>query len=148
MNTEGAIRFDCPVDVTTPKMVDKAHDMVTDDPKLKVCEIAESWDGMYMLNILHECCHMRKLCERWVHKTTKNHFLAKFGVFQQQLQCFASTCHHASKRRKMQYSTDKFIAIVFLDPHSTRHNLCGLPTKRSNQKTIEIAVGWVCWKIK
>lgn len=67
-NTEDAPRPGRPVEVTTSEMVDKVHDMVMDDPKLKVREIAEtvSISTERVVTILHEHCHMRKLCAKWV----------------------------------------------------------------------------------
>lgn len=57
-----------PNEVTTPEMVNKIHDIVLDDPKVKVREIAAvvgiSTERVY--NILHEHLHMKKLCARWV----------------------------------------------------------------------------------
>lgn len=57
-----------PKTATTPEMINKVHDMVLADRKLKVREIAEqvgiSVDRVF--HILHDHCHMKKLCERWV----------------------------------------------------------------------------------
>ena len=53
---------------TTPAMINKIHDFVFDDPKVKVREIAEiiSISTERVVNILHTHLSMRKLCARWV----------------------------------------------------------------------------------
>lgn len=57
-----------PKEVTTPEMIDKIHDMVLADRKLKVREIAEDMgiSTERVLNILRDECGMKKLCSRWV----------------------------------------------------------------------------------
>ena len=57
-----------PNEITTPNIINKIHDMVLDDKKLKVREIAEttSISTERVHNILHEHLHMKKLCARWV----------------------------------------------------------------------------------
>ena len=49
-------------------MINKIHDFVFDDPKVKVREIAEiiSISTERVVNILHTHLSMRKLCARWV----------------------------------------------------------------------------------
>ena len=49
-------------------MIDKTHDIVLNDPKVKVREIAEivSISTGRVVNILHTHLCMRKLCARWV----------------------------------------------------------------------------------
>lgn len=68
MSTNDAERPGRPVQVTTAETIEKIHDMVMEDRKLKVRDIAEtlgiSYDRVH--NILHEYLHMRKLSARWV----------------------------------------------------------------------------------
>ena len=49
-------------------MVNKIHDIVLNDPKVKVCEIAKivSISAERAMNILHTCLCMRKLSATWV----------------------------------------------------------------------------------
>ena len=49
-------------------MINKIHDIVLNDPKVKVREIAEivSISTERVVNILHTHLYMRKLCARWV----------------------------------------------------------------------------------
>ena len=49
-------------------MINKIHDIVLNDPKVKVCEIAEiaSISNERVVNILHAHLCMRKLFARWV----------------------------------------------------------------------------------
>jgi histone-lysine N-methyltransferase SETMAR len=67
-STEDAERPGRPNEVTTPEMINKIHDIVLNDPKVKVREIAEivSISTERVLNILHEHLAMKKLCARWV----------------------------------------------------------------------------------
>jgi histone-lysine N-methyltransferase SETMAR len=67
-STSDAERSGRPIEVTTPEMINKIHDMVLADRRLKVREIAEavgiSNDRVH--NILHEHLGMKKLSARWV----------------------------------------------------------------------------------
>lgn len=67
-STEDAHRPGRPIEVTTPEMIDKIHDLVLNEPKIKVREIVKTVNVSYerVLNILHEHLHMNKLCARWV----------------------------------------------------------------------------------
>jgi hypothetical protein len=58
----------CPVEATTPEIVDKIHDMVMDDRRVKVLEIASAVgiSSERVHNILHQHLNMRKLSARWV----------------------------------------------------------------------------------
>jgi ABC-type dipeptide/oligopeptide/nickel transport system permease component len=42
MGTSNAERSGCPVEATTPEIVDKIHDMIMDDRRVKVREIASA----------------------------------------------------------------------------------------------------------
>ena len=55
-------------EITTPEMINKIHDIVLNEPKLKVREIAEmvSVQTERVVNILHTYLCMKKLCARWV----------------------------------------------------------------------------------
>lgn len=68
MSTADAERSGRPVEVTTPEIIDKIHDMIMEDRRLKVREIAEaigiSNDRVH--NILHNHLQMKKLSARWV----------------------------------------------------------------------------------
>ena len=57
-----------PNEIITPEMINKIHDIVLNDPKVKVREIAEivSFSTERVVNILHTHLCMRKLCARWV----------------------------------------------------------------------------------
>jgi histone-lysine N-methyltransferase SETMAR len=57
-----------PVEATTPEIVDKIHDMVMDDGRAKVREIASAVgiSSERVHNILHQHLIMRKLSARWV----------------------------------------------------------------------------------
>ena len=50
-----------PNEITTPEMINKIHDIVLNDPKVKVCEIAEivSISTECMINILHTHFRLR-----------------------------------------------------------------------------------------
>ncbi|XP_014488094.1 PREDICTED: histone-lysine N-methyltransferase SETMAR-like [Dinoponera quadriceps] len=53
---------------TTPEMSEKIHNIVLDDPKVKLRELAAAVDisSECMFNILHKHLGMRKLTARWV----------------------------------------------------------------------------------
>ena len=57
-----------PKEVTSKEMVDKIHDIVLNDRRLKVREISETVNISVgrIWHILHECLGMRKLSARWV----------------------------------------------------------------------------------
>lgn len=57
-----------PVEVTTPEMIEKIHQIVLEDRRLKVHEIAEicGISTERVRNILHNHLDMNKLCARWV----------------------------------------------------------------------------------
>jgi hypothetical protein len=53
---------------TTPEIIEKVHDMVLDDRRMKVREISETIgiSKERVRYILHEELNMKKLCARWV----------------------------------------------------------------------------------
>ena len=57
-----------PNEITTPKTINKIHDILLNDPKVKMREIAEivSIPTECAINILHTYLRMKKLCTRWV----------------------------------------------------------------------------------
>ena len=57
-----------PNKITIPEMVNKIHDIVLNDPNMKVREIAEivSISTKSVVNSLHKHFCMRKFCARWV----------------------------------------------------------------------------------
>ena len=57
-----------PNEITTPEMINKIHDIVLNDPKVKVRKIAEivSISTEHVVNILRTHLYMRKLCTRCV----------------------------------------------------------------------------------
>ena len=59
-----------PNEITTPEMINKIHDIVLNDLKVKVREIAEivSTPTERVVSILHIHLFMRKLCSRWVQR--------------------------------------------------------------------------------
>ena len=83
-----------PNKITTPEMINKIHDIVLNNSKVKVREIAEilSISTERVVNILHLHTHlcMRKLCIRWlprllpidqkcIHVTTSKQNLLNFN---------------------------------------------------------------------
>ena len=68
MSTETIPSPGRPNEITTAEMTNKIHDIVLNDPKVKMREIAEIVyiSTEHVLNILHTHLCMRKLCARWV----------------------------------------------------------------------------------
>lgn len=68
MSTSDAERSGRPVEASTSENIDKIHDMVMDDRRMKVREIASAVDisSERVHNILHQHLNMRKLFTRWV----------------------------------------------------------------------------------
>ncbi|XP_055307456.1 histone-lysine N-methyltransferase SETMAR-like [Sitodiplosis mosellana] len=64
-----------PIEVTTPEMIGKIHDLVLDEPKIKVREIVKAVNVSYerVVNILHNHLNMNKLCARWVPRSLSIH---------------------------------------------------------------------------
>jgi transposase len=56
-----------PNSATTPEIIEQVHDMVLDDRRMKVREIAETIgiSKEHVGYILHEELDMKKLCARW-----------------------------------------------------------------------------------
>ena len=68
MSTTDAERSGRPVEATTQEIIDKIHDMVIDDRRVKVREIASAVgiSSERVHNILHQHLGMKKLSARWV----------------------------------------------------------------------------------
>lgn len=68
MGTNDAERSGRPVEVTASEIIDKIHDMVMDDRRVKVREIASAVgiSNERVHNILHQHLDMKKLSARWV----------------------------------------------------------------------------------
>ncbi|XP_033225877.1 uncharacterized protein LOC117178558 [Belonocnema kinseyi] len=67
-STVDAERSGRPKEVTTPENVEKIHDMMLNDPKVKLREVANAV-GISLErvgNIVHSVLGMKKLCVRWV----------------------------------------------------------------------------------
>jgi len=62
-----------PKSATTPEIIEQVHDMVLDDQRMKVCEIAETIriSKEHVGYILHEEMDMKKLCARWVQRCSQ-----------------------------------------------------------------------------
>ena len=67
-NTETISSPGRPNEITTPEIINKIHDIVLNDPKVKVCKIAEiaTIPTEHVGNILQTHLCMRKLYARWV----------------------------------------------------------------------------------
>ena len=57
-----------PMEVTTPEMIDKIHDMVLSDRRIKVREIVEATgiSQVTVFSILHEKLDVKQIWARWV----------------------------------------------------------------------------------
>ena len=72
-STNDAERSGRSKDVTTPEIIKKIYDIVLDDPKVKVHQLAEAADisiGL-VVKILHHDLRMRKLTVKWVPRLLK-----------------------------------------------------------------------------
>lgn len=67
-STQDEPRSGRPVEVTTPEMIDKIHDMVLNDRRIKVREIVEATGVSQgtVFSILHEKLGVKKVSARWV----------------------------------------------------------------------------------
>ena len=55
-----------PNEITAPEMINKIHDIVLNDPKVKVREIVRFISTERVVNILHTNLCITKLCSSWV----------------------------------------------------------------------------------
>ncbi|CAK9818971.1 Protein GVQW3, partial [Anthophora quadrimaculata] len=91
-------REGCPKTATTPQIIQQVHDMVLDDRRVKVREIAEAIgiSNERIGNILHEELHMKMLCVRWVpHLLTIDQKRIRMRISQ--------VCLDHSKKNKMDF---------------------------------------------
>lgn len=67
-NTTDAERSGRPAEITTEEMINKIHDIVLEDRRVKISEIAKKVNisNERVFNILHEHLGMKKLSARWV----------------------------------------------------------------------------------
>ena len=67
-STKDEHRSGCPVEVITPEMIDKIHDMVLSDRRIKVREIVEATGISQgtVFSVLHEKLGVEKISARWV----------------------------------------------------------------------------------
>ena len=63
-----ASRSECPIEAATPKIIDKVHDIVLTDRRVKVRVLVEATSISHgtVISILHEQLGMKKLSTRWV----------------------------------------------------------------------------------
>ena len=91
ISTSDAERPNRPKEVTSQEMIDKIHDIVFNDRRLKVREISETVKILVesVWHILHECLGMRKLSARWVPRLlTADHKRARVVASEQFLGMF------------------------------------------------------------
>jgi len=80
-----------PKSATTPEIIEQVHDMVLDDRRIKVREIAETIgiSKECVGYILHEELDMKKLCARWVlHLLTADQKRTRMKISEQCLEHF------------------------------------------------------------
>ncbi|KAG5342376.1 SETMR methyltransferase, partial [Acromyrmex heyeri] len=67
-STCDASRSERPIEVATPEIIDKVHDIVLTDRRVKGRELVEATDISHgtVISILHEQLSMKKLSARWV----------------------------------------------------------------------------------
>lgn len=78
-------RSGCPKSATTLEIIQKVHDMVMNDRRVKVREVSEAIgiSKERVGHILHEELKMKKLCARWVpHLLTIDHKRIRMRVSQ------------------------------------------------------------------
>jgi DNA-binding Xre family transcriptional regulator len=80
-----------PKSARTPEFIEQVHDMVLDDRRMKVREIAETIgiSKERVGYILHEELDMKKLCARWVQRLlTADQKRTRMKISEQCLECF------------------------------------------------------------
>ena len=91
ISTSDAARPGRPKEVTSQEMIDKIHDIVLNDRRLKVREISKTVNISVgrVWHILHECLVMMKLSARWVPRLlTADHKRAREVASEQCWACF------------------------------------------------------------
>jgi len=83
-------REERPKSATTPEITEQVHDMVLDDRRMKVREIAETIgiSKERVGYILHEELDMKKLCARWVPHLLTDQKHTRIKISEQCLECF------------------------------------------------------------
>ncbi|GBP32815.1 Histone-lysine N-methyltransferase SETMAR [Eumeta japonica] len=133
-----------PKEVITPQIVDKIHEMILDDRRMKVRELAHavgiSTERVH--HILHEYLDMRKLSARWVprlltldHKRNRvtTSILRRFVTMdetwihhntpetKEQSKQWVSRGERGPKKAKQSLSANKVMATVFWDARGVIH---------------------------
>jgi len=67
-STCDALRSGCPIEAATPEIIDKVHDIVLTNRRVKVRELVETIGISHgtVISILHEQLGMKKLSARWL----------------------------------------------------------------------------------
>ena len=128
-STESIPSPDRPNEIITPKIINRIHDIVLNDPKVKLRNIAEivSISTERVVNILYTRLCMKKFCARrvvrsntieqkfvtmnetWIHQSTPE---SRRGSKR-----WLKSDESASKRSKTQQLAEKVMASVFRDAH-------------------------------
>ena len=93
--------------VTSQEMINKIHDIVLDDRRLKVREISETVNISVgrVWQILHECLSKRKLSARWVPRLlTADHKRARVVASEQ---CLGMLQHNSKEFLRLYVTVDK-----------------------------------------
>ena len=93
--------------VTSQEMIDKIHDIVLDDRRLKVREISKSVNILVrrIWKIVHECLVMRKLSARWVPRLlTADHKRARVVASEQ---CLGMLQRNSKEFLRLYVTVDK-----------------------------------------
>ena len=74
-STYDAPRSGSPIEIASPEIIDKIHDIVLTDRRVKVRELVEATGISHgiVISILHEQLGMKKLSVRWVRLLTVDH---------------------------------------------------------------------------
>ena len=93
-STKDEHRLGCPVEVTTSEIIDKIHDMVLSDRKIRVRKIVEATGISQgtVFSILHRILDMKKILARWVRRLLSEE--NKLNRFVDSDAIFALFCHN------------------------------------------------------
>ncbi|EGI57594.1 Histone-lysine N-methyltransferase SETMAR, partial [Acromyrmex echinatior] len=90
-STCDAPRSGHPIETVVPEIIDKVHNIVLTDRRVKVRELVEATDISHgtVISILHEQLGMKKLSARWMPHNTRVHMcpapITKFNEFRYEL---------------------------------------------------------------